>query len=70
MLEELNGRKINVEMGGQIKRANVTRDPHVKEGTIKLHVSGIRRNGDERQFREKWEEHTTVHQCTLMPGKG
>ena len=49
--QDLNGRKVNVELGGQIKKANVMRDPHVKEGTVKLHVSGIRKNGDEAAFR-------------------
>ena len=37
---ELGGQKLNVEMGGQIKRAVVPRDPHVKPGAIKLRVAG------------------------------
>ena len=45
--QQINGRKVNVEIGGKIKRAEVPRDPHVKAGTIKLHVSGIKYNGDE-----------------------
>ena len=45
--QQINGRKVNVEIGGKIKRAEVPRDPHVKAGTIKLHVSGIKHNGDE-----------------------
>ena len=47
----------------------VPRDPHVKEGTIKLHVGGINMNGNAEEFGDLFREHTTVHQHHLMPNK-
>ena len=47
----------------------VPRDPHVKEGTIKLHVGGINMNGNAEEFGDLFREHTKVHQHHLMPNK-
>ena len=52
-----------------IKLSKVPRDPHVKEGTIKLHIGGIGKNGDAEEFGNMFREHTTVHQHHLMPNK-